>query len=159
MADNALYLESIWADRAGLRRWLSCANHSDDALQIVAEKLLGSGEEPSDGYFATMCRTATVDLLRSQNTREKYELAYATQSEYSDDLSPERHAQSLEALEALQAAISSLSPLTREIFTRAAINQQPRAEIAALLGLHLSTVEKRLATARRHCLKRLKPYL
>ena len=157
--DAILGRDSFMASRAQLRRWLSSTDDADDVMQTVGEKLLRFDAEPSSAYLAAMFRSAAVDAVRAEATRRKYEVQYATQAETVDHETPERRLAGVQALEALQSAVAELSPVNREIFVRAYVDEQPRAAIADALGLRLSTVEKRLAKAKRYCVTRLKPHL
>ena len=97
--------------------------------------------------------------MRAEATRRHYEAQYAAEADTVDHETPERRLAGLRALEALESAMAELGPVNRDIFVRAYLDEQPRAAIAEALGLRLSTVEKRLAKARRHCIARLRPHL
>ena len=160
MSPDAIFTRyNLSVSQTRLRRWLGSQDAADEAIQTVGEKLLRSGAKPSPAYLFAMFRSAAVDTFRAETTRREYEAEYALQAETVDHQTPERRLAGVKAVEALQSAIAELSPVNREIFLRAYVDDQPRAEIAAALGLRLSTVEKRLARARRHCLAQTRPYL
>ena len=157
--DAILRRDSFTASRAQLRRWLSSTDDADDVMQTVGEKLLRFDVEPTSAYLVAMFRNAAVDAVRAETTRRKYEVQYAAEADTVDAETPERRLAGVQALEALQSAIDELSPVNREIFVRAYVDEEPRKTIADALGLRLSTVEKRLAKAKRHCLAQLQPHL
>ena len=160
MSTNAVLIrDHLIAGRTQLKRRLGSTDDADDVVQRVGEKLLRSGAMPSRPYLLAMLRNAAVDAVRAETTRRAYEEAYATQADTVDHETPERRLESVQALEALQSAIADLSPVNQEIFVRAYIDDQPRTEIAAALGLRLSTVEKRLAKAKRRCLAQIQSHL
>ena len=69
----------------------------------------------------------------------------------SDDRDGERAAIAESSLRVLNAALNDLPPLSRHIFLLYRIEGVKQAEIARQLELNLSTVEKRLAVAMKHC--------
>ncbi|MEM8814282.1 MAG: sigma-70 family RNA polymerase sigma factor [Pseudomonadota bacterium] len=157
--DAILTGDSLLAGRKQLRRWLGSTADADEVTQTVGEKLLKTGVKPNPAYLFTMYRNAAVDAIRAETTRREYEAEYARHAETVEQQTPERRLASTQALEALQSAVASLSPLNREIFVRAYVDDQPRAHIADALGLRLSTVEKRLAKAKSHCMARIQHHL
>lgn len=162
MSANAILgRDNISLGRARPGRWLGSAADADDIAQTVGEKLLKFDAEPSPAYLAAMFRSAAVDAVRAEATRRHYEAQYAAEADTDtvDHETPERRLAGLRALEALESAMAELGPVNRDIFVRAYLDDQPRAAIAEALGLRLSTVEKRLAKARRHCIARLRPHL
>ncbi|MEM1143325.1 MAG: sigma-70 family RNA polymerase sigma factor [Pseudomonadota bacterium] len=158
-SDARLTRGTLFAHRARVRRLLSSVEQSEDVAQTVEEKLLRTDRDPAPGYIAAMLRSAAIDTQRAENTRRRYEGEFAQHAERLDTRSPERSIAAKQTLDALVAALDELSPANREIFVRACVEEQPRGEIARALGLPLSTVEKRLAKARAHCLKRIGPLM
>lgn len=152
-------LESLLGRGRQLRLGVGDSAAIDDAVQTVGEKLLRSGARPDAPYITTMVRNATIDDLRAETTRRAYESSFAQHAGALVGVGPEESLYGEQALEALYRALDELTALNREIFIRAYIDGEPRAQIARILGLKLSTIEKRLAQAKRHCLKRLTPYL
>lgn len=152
-------MQGLLGDRSSLRRSVSSYRDADDAIQIVSERLLSADREPDPAYLKAAVRNAAVDRYRAETTRKRYEDQFAVQSDTADRLSPDVLAEGAEALTALQRAIDELEPVNREIFIRALVYDEPRASIAAGLGLKLPTIEKRLAKSRRHCFDRVRPFI
>jgi RNA polymerase sigma-70 factor (ECF subfamily) len=61
-----------------------------------------------------------------------------------------------EAVERLIAALHELPETTRIVFTQYHFDNVPQVEVARRMGLSLSTVEKHMARANAHLLKRLR---
>ncbi|MEM8768057.1 MAG: sigma-70 family RNA polymerase sigma factor [Pseudomonadota bacterium] len=158
-ADTTLNSANLTPGRSLLTRLFGSEDIADEAVQAVGEKLAKSGDNPSPAYLTTMLRNAAVDTLRAENTRQGYEARFALETSYEDSHSPEAELSLGEMIDALQAGFDSLTPLSQEIFVRAYLDEQPRAEIANALGIKLSTVEKRLGKAKRHCLHYLREHL
>lgn len=157
--DAGITAERLLANRAWFKYWLNKTPNGDDVVQTVAEKMLRSDVTANKSYTAKMLQTASIDVVRSEQTRKGYEDSYASQAAQITTLTPEHALEASQAMETLVAALSELSQLNQEIFIRACVDDQPRAAIAESLGLKLSTVEKRLAKAKQHCLKRVRPFL
>ncbi|MEM1412955.1 MAG: sigma-70 family RNA polymerase sigma factor [Pseudomonadota bacterium] len=157
-ADTLLTRDILLETRSWLTRWLGSPSEAEDVIQSVGAKLASRDEAPSKAYLSAMFRTAAIDAVRASRTRRGYESTFASEAECVELKTPERHAAAEQALQALEGALRSLGRLDREIFLRAHVSEQSRKEIADALGLKLSTIEKRLARARRHCLAYLAPH-
>ena len=163
MANAALALDFLFdrsCFRRRMRRWVA-PQDADDLLQAVAEKLLQCGAETdlSPGYVSRVARNAAIDRARSTQSRSDYETEFAQQCPRTDEMSPERVAEGLQAIEALDDALTSLPELTREVFLLYYVEGLAQRDIAAQFGLHVSSIEKHLAKARRHCYERIEPHL
>lgn len=161
---NATFASDLLFEDDGLRRSLSrwaAPQDADDALQVVAEKLLRSGGEAnlSRRYISRAVRNAVIDHKRATQSRSAYESEYVYQCSQTDERSPERVTEGVQAIEALDNAVADLPPLTQEVFLLYYIGGRSQQDIATQFRLHLSTVEKRLAKAKRYCFERVAPHL
>ena len=145
--------------KRSMQRRLANPADAEDVLQIVAEKLLRTSRHSAGAYLTRTVQNAATDQTRAERTRKDYEAACAEQTLRVDERSPERVVEGIEAIAALQQAVFELKPLCQEIFVRCCVEGQSQPEVADAFGLHLSTVEKRLAKARRHCFDRIRHYL
>ncbi|MEM6582263.1 MAG: RNA polymerase sigma factor [Pseudomonadota bacterium] len=143
--------DMIVNQRHWLQRLLGSRDSADDVIQTVCEKLLRSDVEPNQAYLNKMSRSAAIDTVRAETTRREYEQASAVFLDNSSTENPEQYIAAEQAVDALEAALAELGPLNREIFYRAYVACEPRAEIAKSLGFKISTIEKRLTKTRRHC--------
>ena len=161
---SATLASDLLFDRNKLRRRMSgwvAPQDADDLLQAVAEKLLRSGAEAdlSSGYVSRVARNAAIDQRRSARSRCEYESEFVQQCPRTDELSPERVVEGIQAIEALDDALTKLPELTQEIFLLYYVDGLPQRDIAAHFGLHVSSIEKHLAKARRHCYDRIELHL
>lgn len=134
---------------------------ADEALQTLAERLInpGAAVPAARPYLRRAARNAAIDLWRSEHCRAEHEARFSREQPAFDARTPERAALAREKLAALLAALEALPALTQEIFLLHHAKGHTQSDIAACLKLHVSTVEKRLAKARRHCMERLSAYL
>ena len=133
----------------------------DDILQDLAERLLSRpihADKPAH-YILKMAHNLAIDGERSLQRRKRLEDQCASEAEFVDTRSPERMLESRHAVETLVDALSRLPLLTQEMFVLNRIQGIPKQQIADRYGLHLSTVEKRLGKATKHCRKAVADYL
>lgn len=156
-------LDSLLNDpslRKALRLWLPEPSDADDVLQAVAEKLLRD-QIPvlTKGYLYTVLRNSAIDLQRSNQRRERHtqDLVHRETAEAAP--APDRSVQALQATAAIQAILDRQTPLNRRIFHLYHTQNRTQPEIAELLDVHLSTVEKRLAKVRKACMRELRAHL
>ncbi|MEM1230876.1 MAG: RNA polymerase sigma factor [Pseudomonadota bacterium] len=143
-----------------LRNRLGCADAADDVYQHISEQLHTAPPEapvaqPRAYLFRTAANAANSHL-RAQNTRASYEEAAAAQMAQSELRDPERVAFGRRALEVVEAALADLPVLTRQVFVAARYHGVSQKAIAGRYRVSLSTVEKHLAKATRHCHRQLR---
>ena len=163
MGNATVAVDSLFEER-GLRqllnRWVG-PQDADDVLQIVAEKLLrsDSGADLSPSYVSRVARNAAIDQTRTVQSRSGYESEFTRHRPWKDELSPERIVEGIQAIEALDNALMHLPELTQEVFLLYYVDGLQQLEIAEHFGLHVSSIEKHLAKARRRCYERIEPHL
>lgn len=158
-AENSNLVEALIQHEAALLHFLTrqvgCAHTSADLFQRLAEKLLRQKQPPStDSMRAYLYRAASSEAasyFRGERRRISYEMDCARLQDELDACYAERRLAGEEALRVLDAALQSLPPLTRRIFFLCRVQDVSQREAAASLGLSVSTVEKRLAVALKHC--------
>ncbi|MEM9304385.1 MAG: RNA polymerase sigma factor [Pseudomonadota bacterium] len=133
---------------------------ADDVLQTVAEKFLRTTPEADQlrHYLFRAGRNAAIDQQREEERRRRREADYAAATAV-EPRDAEETAGDRQVLELVQRALDELPLLTRQVFLQFHVLGYAQKEIAAAHGLHLSTIEKRLGKARRHCLERLDEWL
>lgn len=138
-----------------LTRQVGCAHTSADLFQRIAEKLLRQKQPPAtDSVRAYLYRAASSEAasyFRGERRRVSYEMDCARLQDELDACYAERRLAGQDALRVLQAALESLPPLTRRIFFLCRVQDVSQREVAERLGLSVSTVEKKLAAALKHC--------
>ena len=134
-----------------LRRRLGSLDEAEDALQnfslkvICAAQSLGR-EEKIKAWMGQILRHTLIDHYRRRAVRQRAEAAYAQQARIAD-ATPEA-AQSGGPCHCLQAALPQLRADYAAILRRADLDEEPRARIAADLGLTTNALNVRLHRAR-----------
>ncbi|MEM6707776.1 MAG: RNA polymerase sigma factor [Pseudomonadota bacterium] len=154
--NEALALLGNVSIRRYLKRLLSFTDQADDALQAVAEKLLSGGTtaRESRSFLRSATRNAAIDHFRANERRSQREVEFAYVHK-ADPLAPDAAYEQEHFFRAVDAALKELPLLTQSLFIGHYVEGRSQAELAAEHSLHLSTIEKRLSIARRHCFKRL----
>ena len=150
---NAIYI----AHHGWLRRFLSrrtgCVHLAADITQDVFLRLLTRDSSPEirepRAFLARIAHGLVVDQWR----RAAVERAWL-ETMAAMDLSapsPEAQAEIVEALVRIDALLDGLKPRAREVFLLSRLDGLTYRQIARRLSVSLSTVEKDMALALRHC--------
>lgn len=131
----------------------------DDALHNVLENLLTKSRPTHPGYVKKSVKNASVDLWRASQRRGSYESAFALTAPREDLSTPAQSLTVSRAIESLIEFVGGLSALDQELFERFFLDDQSTKHISELLGLHNSTIEKRVAKLKRRCLALLQEHL
>ncbi|AZW30964.1 sigma-70 region 2 [Bordetella bronchiseptica GA96-01] len=138
-----------------LHRKLGCGFDAADIAHDTFHRLLaapgGVGEvrEPR-AYLTTLAHGLAIDRLR----RRKMERAYLEQLAQSPEPvapSPESQALLIEALCRVDRMLDGLNPKAKSAFLMSRLDGVTYPDIARRLRVSLSSVEKYMATAIRHC--------
>lgn len=158
---------ALYADHhAWLCSWLRrrLGNHADaaDLAQDTFVRVIGrphcvdelhpcaSLREPR-AWLATIAHGLVVDHVRREVLRRAYEESLVGLPEALHP-GPESRALLLETLTSIDAMLDGLGPKVRAAFLMSRLEGLGYAQIAVQLGVSLSSVEKYMATALRHCL-------
>lgn len=138
-----------------LRRRLGCAFDAADLAQDTFVRVLARDEaarirEPR-AYLATIAHGLMVNHLRRRDLERAYLEALA-QSPPATAPSPEARALVLEALCEIDAMLDALPAAVRRAFLLCQLEGLPHADIAARMGVSVSSVRQYIARALRHCL-------
>jgi len=130
------------------KRLGSQATASDVLYDLYLKLLQGVGPgDVQDGraYLFSMAANLATDHLRVERRRgEILREANDIIWNRSDDLTPERHALARSELAHLEAVITGLSERQRQVFLLSRFEDRTQAEIAAELGIGITTVYKDL---------------
>ncbi len=141
---------------------------AEDLTQEVFVRLIGSGSLAGiDRPEAFVFRIAS-NLLRDRSRKDKRwhwqqrapldeDLASVFVKELVEDRSPERVLMGKETLAEVMDALEELGERTRDIFLLFRLEAMKQQEIAALLGISPSTVEKHVMKAVQHLARRFRP--
>lgn len=154
----------LYSDHHGwLVRWLrarlGCSHQAADMAQDTFVRLLLSERKGPPAmrlqqprpYLATVARRVMIDSFRRHGLEQAYLQALAEQPE-SYALSPEDKLLMLEALHAVDAMLDGLGRKVKQAFLLSQLQGQGYKEIAATLGVSVSSVTQYVAKASEHCL-------
>lgn len=152
---GALYSSHHGWLQGWLRRKLGNAFEAADLAHDTFVRVLG---KPGDldtvreprAWLTTIAQGLLVDHVRRREIERAYLEALAHLPE-PDVPSPETRLTILETLLAIDALLDNLPPKVRSAFLMSRLEDMTYPEIAAQLGVSLSSVEKYMATAIRHC--------
>lgn len=161
-------LEQVVIDYSGplkrfFQRRIRAGQEADDLVQEVFGRLARQNLSAVDnlhGYIFQIAANVLRDQARRANAR-----AFIVSppgdfdAEDKAGFSPERVLQSREALQNLVSALYELPPTVRHVFSQYHFDGVSQVEIARRMGMSLSTVEKQMAKASAHLLKRLRTIL
>ena len=145
---------------AYVRRRCGNAAEAEDLAQDVILRALTHAEwtsaEEARGYIFRIALNRWRDRGRRQVTHGT-EIAWDDESAQSvgEEISPERVLSSQEQLRRIAVALQELEPRTRDIFVLCRLEQMKQKEIADLLGISVSAVEKHLVRALAHVARRM----
>lgn len=142
------------------RRRAGAGEEADDLVQDVFSRLAAQDLKAIanvDGYIFQIA----ANVLRDRGRRAEVRSIVTAAPEGFDvedeaGFSPERILQSKEALRVMIAALYELPPAVRMVFSQYHFDEVAQVDIARLMGISLSTVEKNMAKANRHLLRRLR---
>lgn len=160
--ENSLHQEisTLYSDHHGwlqgwLRKKLGNAFDAADLAQDTFVRVLGKPRdldalrEPR-AWLTAIAHGLLVDHVRRQEIERAYLDAVAHLPESSQP-SPEARLTMLEALLAIDVLLDGLAFKVRSAFLMSRLEELTYPEIAARLSVSLSSVEKYMATAIRHC--------
>lgn len=164
MKNNQAIINVLLEHETALRQFVAkrvgCIDIASDILQKITEKLLNQSKvlqiENKRAYLYKAASNEVIDYYRSEERRDYYELQSAQVHLEYDDRTADKVLAASQELHLLEQALSELPLLTQKIFMLYRVDGVKQKEIAEQLGLNLSTIEKRLATAMKHCRLRLK---
>jgi len=142
------------------RAWTTAAVDLEDLVQEVFLRLahrsdLGTIERADRYLFSTAASVLNDrwrrDAVRTVDTHESFDETLHGLA----DFPPERVLIGQEFVEALISAMEELPERTRTAFALYHFEEFPHARIASQLGMAISTVEKHMARANAHLLRRL----
>lgn len=139
-----------------LQRRLKLGFEAADLAQDTFVRLLRRDAEATlavaepRALLSTIARGVAVDHLRAENVRRAYIEAMSGLSEPQMP-SPEQRLMLLQTLTRIDALLSALKPNVRAAFLMSRLDGLTYPNIAERLGVSLSSVEKYMVSALRHC--------
>lgn len=123
-------------------------------VRVARRSDLAAIEYP-ERYLYLTAGSVIADRLRKRAAQlGEHHVAFDETQHGEDARSPERVLLGKDALERMVAALGELKERTRTVFVLYHFEAMPHADIARALGMSVSTVEKQMAKANKHLLKR-----
>jgi RNA polymerase sigma-70 factor (ECF subfamily) len=151
---NALYVDykdwltSLLYSRSGCIHTASDLCH-DVYVRLLGKSLLPDIKEPR-AYLARIAHGLLVDHRRREAVERAWAEMMAAMPEPLEP-SPEEQLVIVDALVRIDALLEGLNPRVRKVFLLSRVSGMNYADIAKHLSVSLSTVEKDIAKALRHC--------
>lgn len=149
-----LYVEHHGWLQGWLRHRLNNAADAADLAHDTFLRVLQRRQAPSllqpRAYLRTIARGLVVDLWRHRDIEQAWLETLAGIPE-AQVPSPEVSALAIEALVSIDRLLDTLPVRMRTVFLMAQLDGLPCPRIAEQMGVSLSTVERDLAKALRHC--------
>ena len=154
-------IANLYSDHHGwlqgwLRGKLGCSQQAADLAQDTFVRLLAGRREQVEGlrepraYLTTVARGLLIDHYRRRELERAWLEALAHMPE-AEAPSPEARHLVIEALLEVDRMLDGLAPGIRAAWLYSRLDGLPHAEIAARLGVSVSSVRQYLAEAARHC--------
>lgn len=141
--------------RDWLRRHTRCSHHAADLTHETFCRLLERPQfampDTPRSYLATVARRLLIDDIRRREVEQAVIDAYEIGHVGVDDISPDRIAEAAQLLQAVLRLLDTLPPETRSAFLLRRIEGLEQKDIAARLGISLSTVKRHIALAYARC--------
>lgn len=142
-----------------LTRRLACRDTAADLTQELFLRLMEPrATEDIRNVRAYLYRAAMNLALNHQAGERRREALWESEvgvdAVIADTHTPEHAACDAERLRAMAAALDELPPLARQVLWLTRIDGLKQAEVAKKLGVHITTVEKNLSRAVKHCYAR-----
>lgn len=138
-----------------LRRRLGCFSSAEDMSHDVFVRLLGKSDIPQfrepRAYLASVANGLIIDLHRRKQVEQAWLEVMAVQAEGEAVPSAEQQVIMIDALTRIDALLDKLHPRVRRVFIMSRLEGIAYADIAQQLNVSLSTVQKDMTKAIRHC--------
>lgn len=152
-------VKTLYSDHHGwlcawLRKKLSCSHRAGDFAQDIFVRLLCREEPLSIQEPRAFLTTMAKRLLANQWRREQLERSYIevlVHAPQSVAPSPEEQAILLETLVELDRLLEGLPPRVKKAFLYAQLDGMTHSEIAAKLGISITTVKRYILRAGAQC--------
>lgn len=137
-----------------LGRWVTCRATAADLCQELFIRLWRRKEvkvEDLSQYMMRSARNLAIDHLRNQRSRLRTESALLPEQMFAEPNSLEDNHQASHELQQVEAALRNLPERTRHVFLLNRIHGKSYSEIAKLLDISSSAVEKHMMRALQAC--------
>ena len=140
-----------------LKRRIGCFSTAEDLTHDVFLRLLGKTDLPQfrepRAYLASVANGMIIDRHRRKQIEQAWLEVMTTQAADEAMPSAEQEVMIIDALTRIDALLDTLKPRVRQVFIMSRLEGIGYAEIAKQLDVSLSTVQKDMTLALRHCYK------
>ena len=137
---------------AGLARMVGDIGLAEEFAQDAFVKLNDRALGPTDhGLLFRTAQNLALDHLRAQRVRDAHARTALPEQHIQDQPLPDHVIDARQRLHALLAALKALPPRTQQIFLLNRVDGLSQVQIAKILGLSVSTVEKETIRALAFC--------
>ncbi|MEP1444569.1 MAG: RNA polymerase sigma factor [Paraglaciecola sp.] len=149
---------------AFLTKKLACPDTAADITQELFIRLMKPQQKEAEienirAYLYKAASNAAINHYQAEQRRQKLrETSTTDATEQINIHSPEQINADQQRLHVMASALKELSPLAQKIFILARIKGMKQFDIAAKLDVHITTVEKNLSKATRHCYAKVIDY-
>jgi RNA polymerase sigma factor (sigma-70 family) len=134
------------------RRITGCREASEDVVQDAFVKLSGRSVEARDvGLVVRTAQNLARDAMRAERVRAAYASKVTVDQVAPGMVAPDDAVAGRQELGALFDALRSLPERTREVFLMNKVDELTYPQIAARLGVSVSTIEKEMISALEFC--------
>lgn len=138
-----------------LRRQTRCSHRAADLTQDTFCRLLerphAAALDTPRSYLATVARRLLIDDIRTREVERAVLDACASAQTGTDDITPQRVTEATQLLHAVLRLLDTLPAETRDAFMLRRLEGLEQKDIAARLGISLSTVKRHIALAYARC--------
>ena len=140
-----------------LNKRTNCTHTAEDLTQEVYLSLIKKQISPHNNilniraYLYKIAKNIAINHQIAEQRRKNLWQAANESIEINNTITPERVISDTQKLHVLNNALAELPPLTQQIFTLTRVDGMKQKEVAKQLGIHITTVEKNLSKAVRHC--------
>lgn len=158
---SSVFIEHRQEIEVFLARKLACSETAADLTQEVFLRFFCSPSSINAeivnirAYLYKMATNIAINHQLAQRRRDILQEEYSREvKDQVDTISPERIVSDEERLQTMSIALKELPPLTQQVFILTRIKGMKQADVAVQLNIHITTVEKNLSKAVRHCYTR-----
>jgi len=140
-----------------LMRRVGCRDTAADLTQDLFLRLMTLPQTHGVDNMRAYLYRAAANVAINHRIAESRRKARANSQPLDavNTITPERILSDKDRLRVMAAALEDLPPLAKQVFTLIRIEGMKQADAAAHLKLHITTVEKNLSRAVRHCYMRV----
>lgn len=154
---RSLFIEYSDEIKTFLTRRINCPDTAADLTQEVFLRFMRAPDKQGKVHnmraylYKTAANIATNHFVDERRRQDLWKKAEDASPEQIETRTPESITYDGQRLKTVATALKELSPLAQQIFILTRIKGMKQQEVATKLDVHITTVEKNLSKAVRHC--------